>query len=279
MTRRRSAVPVMPDLAHRLRTTRAERDDTGCLVTTRSPSAVSPTTSTPDGPHQVSRVVAADVLGRPIQPWETVKATCGNPRCLEHLEVGEYIDHSTHGGGADREACPECNPSPGAMTVEERVERQRVYAKRYQAKNMEMLKIKEKRWKKNVQQQVDVLKEASPCLDCGRYFPAVCMDYDHINDDKTMSVSQTITHGWAFKRVLTEIAKCDLVCSNCHRIRTDIRRLRTSRTDLITKIGDELGVDLMLAADCEMEDKVELIRQVAELVGVDVDEVFGSRYQ
>lgn len=31
--------------------------------------------------------------------------------------------------------------------------------------------------------------------------------------------------------------------------------------------------------DCEIDEKVELIRQVAELVGVDVDEVFGSREQ
>jgi phytoene/squalene synthetase len=28
--------------------------------------------------------------------------------------------------------------------------------------------------------------------------------------------------------------------------------------------------------DCEMDEKIELIRRVAELVGVDMDEVFGS---
>ena len=31
--------------------------------------------------------------------------------------------------------------------------------------------------------------------------------------------------------------------------------------------------------DCEMDEKVELIRRVADLVGVDVDEVFGDRFQ
>lgn len=30
-------------------------------------------------------------------------------------------------------------------------------------------------------------------------------------------------------------------------------------------------------ADCEMDEKVELIRRVADLVGIDVDDVFGSR--
>lgn len=29
--------------------------------------------------------------------------------------------------------------------------------------------------------------------------------------------------------------------------------------------------------DCEMEDKVKFLRQVAEAVGVDLDEIFGSR--
>jgi hypothetical protein len=29
--------------------------------------------------------------------------------------------------------------------------------------------------------------------------------------------------------------------------------------------------------DCEMDEKIELIRRVAEVVGVDVDEVFGSQ--
>jgi hypothetical protein len=29
-------------------------------------------------------------------------------------------------------------------------------------------------------------------------------------------------------------------------------------------------------ADCEMEEKVELIKNIAELVGVDLDEVFGQ---
>lgn len=32
-------------------------------------------------------------------------------------------------------------------------------------------------------------------------------------------------------------------------------------------------------SDCEMEEKIEFIRQVAEFVGVDVDEVFGGRFQ
>ncbi len=67
------------------------------------------------------------------------------------------------------------------------------------------------------------MKEASPCADCGKHFPAVCMDYDHVGSDKTANVARLVaSSSWA--ATLAEIAKCELVCANCHRIRT-ARRL------------------------------------------------------
>lgn len=67
---------------------------------------------------------------------------------------------------------------------------------------------------------IDQLK-AQPCEDCKQTFPPVCMDFDHVRGEKTCSVSALRTMKW--ERVLNEIAKCDLVCSNCHRIRTKKR--------------------------------------------------------
>ena len=57
-----------------------------------------------------------------------------------------------------------------------------------------------------------------PCLDCGQSFPSECMDFDHVNGDKEFHVTQGKRRGR--ERVIREIAKCDLVCANCHRIRT-----------------------------------------------------------
>lgn len=57
-----------------------------------------------------------------------------------------------------------------------------------------------------------------PCVDCGGTFPPVCMDFDHVRGKKLFSIGPN-SHV-AEDRVLKEIAKCDLVCSNCHRIRT-----------------------------------------------------------
>ena len=54
------------------------------------------------------------------------------------------------------------------------------------------------------------------CIDCGMS-NVVCLDYDHVRGTKYKSVSRM--KGQSQKRILAEIAKCDVRCSNCHRIR------------------------------------------------------------
>lgn len=64
--------------------------------------------------------------------------------------------------------------------------------------------------------------KAAPCADCGRTFPPVCMDFDHTERNKVRGVGSMKNESPA--KLLAEIAKCELVCSNCHRIRTEERR-------------------------------------------------------
>lgn len=59
-------------------------------------------------------------------------------------------------------------------------------------------------------------KTGKPCMDCDREFPPCAMDFDHVRGDKKKDVSSLTT----IKSITAEIAKCDLVCANCHRIRT-----------------------------------------------------------
>lgn len=72
---------------------------------------------------------------------------------------------------------------------------------------------------------IDRLKSA-PCTDCGLTFPPECMDYDHIGDNKVLSVSKMVRSKHSFEAVFAEIDKCELVCANCHRIRTRGRSRR-----------------------------------------------------
>ena len=65
---------------------------------------------------------------------------------------------------------------------------------------------------------LDALKSA-PCTDCGNQYPPVCMDFDHIGE-KLFSIAKARSRGMDWQKVLDEIAKCELVCANCHRVRT-----------------------------------------------------------
>lgn len=69
---------------------------------------------------------------------------------------------------------------------------------------------------------VDWLKSA-PCQDCGGTFPACCMDFDH-RRDKVTDVSKMLRSKFTNEEVMLELAKCELVCANCHRIRTRVRK-------------------------------------------------------
>lgn len=67
-----------------------------------------------------------------------------------------------------------------------------------------------------------------PCAECGRTFPPECMDFDHVRGEKVADVSLLVAWNFSLRRLLAEIAKCEVVCANCHRIRT-VRRRRERR--------------------------------------------------
>jgi len=73
---------------------------------------------------------------------------------------------------------------------------------------------------------IETLKESAPCADCKQFFPAVCMDFDHLpGTHKIATIARMIGHGnYSIEELKSEVEKCQLVCANCHRIRTHITR-------------------------------------------------------
>jgi hypothetical protein len=63
--------------------------------------------------------------------------------------------------------------------------------------------------------------KSHPCVDCGETDPLV-LEFDHLRD-KIFNIG-TGLDGRSWQAVLAEIEKCEVVCSNCHRRRTAIRR-------------------------------------------------------
>lgn len=71
---------------------------------------------------------------------------------------------------------------------------------------------------------INTLK-ALPCSDCGDSFPYYCMEFDHLEgNDKGGTIAKMVSDNQPFDKIKDEIDKSEVVCINCHRIRTKKRR-------------------------------------------------------
>lgn len=74
------------------------------------------------------------------------------------------------------------------------------------------------------------LKKEAICADCGVKYPWYVYDFDH-RDGETKVDNVSRLHrskGFNSAVLVAEIAKCDIVCANCHRVRTHKRRTSKS---------------------------------------------------
>lgn len=109
------------------------------------------------------------------------------------------------------------------MTTNNPILRKQENAK-YYSENKEYHRARNANRKRVVQEFVKQYKESHPCADCNNLYPACVMDFDHLPQfEKTEGIAIMAKHT-TLPRVMEEIAKCELVCSNCHRIRTWLLR-------------------------------------------------------
>lgn len=58
------------------------------------------------------------------------------------------------------------------------------------------------------------------CVTCGNKDIRV-LDFDHINKNaKSFGIARALNDGISWENILAEINKCQILCANCHRIRT-----------------------------------------------------------
>lgn len=57
--------------------------------------------------------------------------------------------------------------------------------------------------------------ESHPCVDCGESDPVV-LQFDHVRDKKAFNIGEIANRGVGWKKIETEISKCDIRCANCH---------------------------------------------------------------
>jgi hypothetical protein len=75
--------------------------------------------------------------------------------------------------------------------------------------------------KQALKKRIAEIKEASGCVDCG-INNHIILDFDHIKNKK-YNISRMIHDGFSWAAIKKEISKCEVVCANCHRIRTHNR--------------------------------------------------------
>jgi len=85
---------------------------------------------------------------------------------------------------------------------------------------------------------IDELK-SHPGPDCGGTFPPVLKDFDHVRGTKRGIISRLSGGRMAKAKLLEEIAKCEVVCANCHRLRTLLRRLgfEVHPSEIVRRLG------------------------------------------
>lgn len=73
-----------------------------------------------------------------------------------------------------------------------------------------------KYWRRKV---MDRFKTSKGCAECGYNAHPYALEFDHVDpSQKTMAISQMYCYTW--ERVKEELSKCQVLCGNCHNIKT-----------------------------------------------------------
>ena len=94
-------------------------------------------------------------------------------------------------------------------------EKQKLWKQKYYENNKEYHRQRQNERRKEVKEYIESLKDQ--CIICGENDVA-CLDFHHIDDEqKDNSLSNAIRNKWGKERIDTEVSKCVVLCSNCHR--------------------------------------------------------------
>jgi len=185
-------------------------------------------------------------------------------KCKELKGFGDFSKDKYRKTGLTAR-CRKClgrlKPKRQFISDEDRIKKKREYNKQYREKNKDRLTTlysvwffnlknssKYEEFKKNnskrsgewQERNKDKVRENSknrtreiwklksgPCVDCGNRFHPCQMDFDH--KEGTHKYKNVSALAGSKEKLQEEIKKCDLVCSNCHRLRTFNRKQTNDR--------------------------------------------------
>lgn len=106
------------------------------------------------------------------------------------------------------------------MAYKNTEDRKAASKRHYEANKSKYLERNQK-YRKLIQEFVRNIKEQSCCVDCGKNYPYYVMDFDHLGEKK--DIVNFLGATGRIGALKKEIKKCEVVCANCHRIRSHQR--------------------------------------------------------
>lgn len=109
------------------------------------------------------------------------------------------------------------------------IEKQKQWSKEWYERNKRKVLDSNNLRRRKARTWLKEYKEASPCMDCKVKYPYYVMEFDHRPGTKKIVEVSKLVNSLSFTKLQAEIAKCDLVCVNCHRERTFGRIARADK--------------------------------------------------
>jgi hypothetical protein len=130
-------------------------------------------------------------------------------QCYECSYEGPDKDFLKKRHGKESGLCLECRRKWGRQHYKENRKAQ-----------INRVRANKDKYKEETQTYVRELKR-QPCMDCGHKFHWYAMDFDHREGvEKEYNIYKMTQGSHTLEALKREIAKCDMVCAVCHRLRT-----------------------------------------------------------
>ena len=130
------------------------------------------------------------------------------PGCGEERDTDRDFSWKNRTKGMRQSWCKFCLAEANSMHYQNN---KRVYLDRARTRNTRVND-------ENKQRLYAYLSE-HPCVDCGNS-NIRCLEFDHVRGNKSASITRMLNTAVTWSAIEAEIAKCEVRCANCHRIKT-----------------------------------------------------------
>ena len=122
---------------------------------------------------------------------------------------------------------------------EKRRLKQQEYSRKYYERNRSLIIKKSRIARKKLANKFKEYKSTKFCAKCGESHPST-LDFHHaIHLPDNKKVFQLVADGHSWRRIMKEIAKCIVLCSNCHRkVHHEERLTRSSQSHKKTNLTE-----------------------------------------